>query len=409
VTGAGGASGVTAAIELIEQKLAPLRVRVDAAAPVRVNVIAPAIDFAHLFAGYVGKLQLALRLTDAGHRVRIVIVDPCDHDPAAWRRDIACYPGLEALFDRVEVFYAADRAAALDVSRADAFIATTWWTAHLADRAARAVGDRPFVYLIQEFEPMTFPMGSLYALARASYALPHRALFSTEFLHDYFRDHRVGVHADVAWGGPAAARTFENAIASFDVTADRLVRPGPRRLLFYARPEQHAARNMFELGVLALRAAVAGGTLDGDQWTIEGIGAGRAFEPIPLGRGCRLSLLPRVSLAEYQTLLPRYDVGLSLMLTPHPSLVPLEMAAAGLVTVTNTYANKTAEALRALSSNLVPVDPTVEAITVGLREAMRLTADLEGRVAGAAVRWSRDWRTSFDDALLRRLTDWLTA
>jgi hypothetical protein len=35
-------------------------------------------------------------------------------------------------------------------------------------------------------------------------------------------------------------------------------------------------------------------------------------------------------------------------------------------------------------------------------------ADLEGRVAGAAVRWSRDWRTSFDDALLRRLTEWLT-
>jgi hypothetical protein len=345
ITGGGGMTGVTAGVDLIEQKLAPLRVRVEPAAPMRVNLIAPAIDFAHLFAGYVGKLQLALRLTDSGHRVRIVIVDPCDHDAAAWRRDIARYPGLEDLFDRVEVLYAADRERPVEMSPADAFVATTWWTAHIADRAAHAVGRRPFVYLIQEFEPMTFPMGSLHALADASYTFPHRALFSTGFLHDYFRNQRVGVHADVPWGGPKSALTFENAIASFDVTTERLARSRPHRLLVYARPEQHAARNMFELGILALRAAVADGALSPAEWLIDGIGAGRAFEPVSLGRGVRLALLPRVSLAEYYQLLPRYDAGLSLMLTPHPSLVPLEMAAAGLVTVTNTYANKTAAAL----------------------------------------------------------------
>ena len=99
------------------------------------------------------------------------------------------------------------------------------------------------------------------------------------------------------------------------------------------------------------------------------MGAGRAFEPVGLGSGQQLTLVPRVSLAEYQMLLPRYDVGLALMLTPHPSLVPLEMAAAGLVTVTNTYANKTAETLRSLSSNVVPVAPNIEAIAAGIREA----------------------------------------
>jgi hypothetical protein len=166
---------------------------------------------------------------------------------------------------------------------------------------------------------------------------------------------------------------------------------------------------MFELAVLALRAALAEGALSPEEWSIDGIGAGRAFEPVPLGRGARLVLLPRVSLGEYQALLPRYDAGLSLMLTPHPSLVPLEMAAAGLVTVTNTYANKTTAGLQALSSNLVAVAPTVAAITAGIHEAVRRTPDLDARVAGASVRWSRDWRTSFDEALLRRLGEWLTS
>src|SRR5262249_51662804 len=157
--------------------------------------------FAHLFAGYLGKLNLARRLAEVGRRVRIVIVDPSDDDREAWRRGIARYPGLEDLFDRVEVAHAADRGAELRVHPRDTFIATTWWTAHIAHRAAVALGRRRFVYLIQEFEPMTFPMGSLHALAEESYALPHFALFSTDFLRDYFRAHAVGVYAgDTATG-----------------------------------------------------------------------------------------------------------------------------------------------------------------------------------------------------------------
>jgi hypothetical protein len=35
--------------------------------------------------------------------------------------------------------------------------------------------------------------------------------------------------------------------------------------------------------------------------------------------------------------------------TPHPSLVPLEMASAGMLVVTSTFENKTYDALRAIS------------------------------------------------------------
>lgn len=398
VTGSGPVPSALAGVDLIERKLAPLTLRIDDAAPRRVNLLAPSIDFAHLFAGYFGKLHLALRLADAGHRVRLVVVDAGPYDPPAWQRSLASYPGLERLFDRVEIVDASDRSVPLVVGSGDAFVATTWWTAHLAHGASRALGRSRFLYLIQEYEPMTFPMGSLHALASASYELPHVPLFSTEMLRDWFRERGIGVFAH---GGESF--TFQNAIARFSVTAERLRRPGPRKLLFYARPEQHAARNMFELGVLGLRAACAEGVFD--AWVIDGVGAGRPFAPVPLSAGQRMQLLPRVSLAEYQLLLPGYDVGLSLMLTPHPSLVPLEMAAAGLVTVTNTYANKSEEALRALSGNLVPVPPTLAGIGNGLREAARRSSDLGARAAGANVAWSRDWSTSFDDDLVRRLSD----
>ena len=107
-----------------------------------------------------------------------------------------------------------------------------------------------------------------------------------------------------------------------------------------------------------------------------------------------LHLLPRQGLGDYATTLKAHDVGLSLMYTPHPSLVPLEMASAGLLTVTNTYANKTAERLRAISPNLIAAEATVPDLVAGLRQAVRGVDDYEGRAAGAVVNWSTDWQTS---------------
>ena len=66
---------------------------------------------------------------------------------------------------------------------------------------------------------------------------------------------------------------------------------------------------------------------------------------------------------QYGELLRAHDVGLALMYTPHPSLVPLEMASAGLLTVTNTFENKDADALRSMSANLIAAEPTLAGVT----------------------------------------------
>jgi hypothetical protein len=249
--------------------------------------------------------------------------------------------------------------------------------------------------MIQEHEPFTFPMGTYAALADESYRLPHTALYSTELLREYFEAHRIGVATE--------STSFQNAITAIEApSAAELRARNPRRLLFYARPEPHAARNLFELGVLALdRALAEGAFLTG--WELRGIGSVGEGRRITLGGGATLDLLPRAGQDDYARELRAHDLGLALMYTPHPSLVPIEMAAAGMLTVTNTFENKTAEKLTAISPNLVPVEPTIEGVAAGLRGAATAIEEVDRRVAGADVRWSRDWDRSFDDTTMERI------
>ena len=65
--------------------------------------------------------------------------------------------------------------------------------------------------------------------------------------------------------------------------------------------------------------------------------------------GATLQLVPRGSQESYGRMLSRFDVGLALMCTPHPGLVAIEMAAAGMATVTNTFDNKDVAAILNLS------------------------------------------------------------
>jgi hypothetical protein len=315
------------------------------------------------------------------------------------------------MFERVEVAFGRG-GGPLEVSRSDGFVASTWWTAHIADAALRELGGATvgggFVYLVQEYEPFTFEMGSWGALAEQSYRFPHFALFSTELLRDYFRHRMLGVYARDPAAGDGRSASFQNAITAIAAPERATLSTRPtRRLLFYARPEPHASRNLFELGVLAIRRALEDGAFV-DGWELRGIGAQGPSRRIGLQAGIDLHLLPRTAQGNYAQLLAEHDVGLALMYTPHPSLVPIEMACAGLLTVTNTFENKTPEALLAISPNLLAAEPTIEGIAAALGEAVAGADDAERRVRGSDVRWSRDWRTSFDDKLLARLESFLS-
>jgi hypothetical protein len=305
---------------------------------------------------------------------------------------------LEDFFERVEVAYAYTREEALAVSPRDVFLANSWWTAHVANAARAELGVGRFLYFSQEYEPAFYRMGTCSAMALESYGFPHYAVFSTEILRDFFRQSRLGVYRAGEETGDRDSVAVENALLRFEVDADRMrERSGKKRFLYYARPEEHAARNMFELGVIALSRVIRRGYMNGGEWEFCGIGSVEPVERrVTLGDGVYMRLLPKMSLNEYKEFLPGFDVGMSLMLSPHPSIVPLEMAAAGMWVVTNTFANKTAESLGRISGNLIAVEPTVEGLERGLAEAVGKVGDYEERVRGSRVNWSQDWKDTFN-------------
>jgi hypothetical protein len=165
---------------------------------------------------------------------------------------------------------------------------------------------------------------------------------------------------------------------------------------------------MFELGLMALSVAISRGAF-GNGWSFQGIGAVEGWERMQLAGGAELELLTRRDQGSYADLLAESDVGLALMLTPHPSLVPLEMASAGMVTVTNSFENKTAEAMEAISSNLIAPEPTLDGVAAGLVRAAEAAEDPEARVRGSQVEWPRDWDAAFDDGLMNQVADWLAS
>ena len=201
------------------------------------------------------KFHLSLRLARRGLRVRMIIVDYCNYDPELWRACVKKYDGLETFFDEVEVASGFDRGETLPVHPDDAFIATTWWTAHIAHAAVQHLGRKEFIYLIQEYEPYTLPMGSYYALASQSYEFPHRALFSTRFVLEHFRQEQIGVFADGVEASPHALY-FENALTVSDVDGQTMRQRKTSVVCCSTRaPNRSAARNMFELALARARGS----------------------------------------------------------------------------------------------------------------------------------------------------------
>lgn len=376
----------------IFHNISGLTLDVSNAHPKRANLLLAMIDFKYVFGGYLGMFNLALRLSREGYRTRIILHEHSAWDMAEWRQQIRKYPGITTLFDEVEVISRFDRTIPVPVNPQDRFIATNCWAAHIAHETVAALEEKRFLFMIQEYEPYFLPMNSISALFQQAYDFPQVALFSTDLLAEFFRQQKIGVFARP--GGEAQAAVFSNAIQRFHPKREVLER-AERRVLIYARPEEHAARNLFELSMIALSKVARDPRLSLDRWSFHGIGSIDRQVNLELAPGVPLQLVPKTSLQDYIDMMPRFDVGLSLMLTPHPSLVPLEMAAAGLWAVTNTFANKTAEALAAISSNLIGVPPTIDGIAEGMVQAMLQVDDIDRRLAGAAVAWPTDWDAAF--------------
>ncbi len=216
-----------------------------------------------------------------------------------------------------------------------------------------------FHYLLQDDEAHFYPWGAEHAGAAATLALPFQPVFNSAPL----RDHLAA--QGHAFAGPRAL-TFHPAVALAGFAGPRAARTGgPLRLAVYGRPR--VPRNMFPLAVEALDLFLRGRP----PGSVALLSVGERHAPVRFAGGHVLESLGKLAPADYPAFLRGVDVGLSLMLSPHPSHPPLEMAAAGVRVVTNRFPGRD---LAALSPAIAEAAPTAAALAAALARAAEAAA-----------------------------------
>jgi hypothetical protein len=392
-------------LRMIEDALEPLNVKVEDGAERRINFVLPGIDPSFVFGGYIAVFNFMTRLIKAGSRVRIILHQRMVSTRAELMRELGPNNPLRFCLENAELVDGHDREQALPVGKDDIFIGYSWTTSRLAQMAATRTNGRPFVFFIQDYECIFYEYDSIRALCDETYTYDHFAIFNSPDLVNFFRARRLGVFKD---GGTADGKwlMFHHALANVRApTVEELRQRPARRMLIYARPEKHAGRNLLELCVMALQRAVESGQLD-RSWEFVGIGGLEPGSDIPLGRSSSIRMLRRMSFDEYCTKLADFDVGISLMYSPHPSVPPLEMAAAGMVVVTTSFENRGPERMAGISNNLIAVPAGVESVCGAIVEAARRADNVEARVSNARFDWPRSWDESFNPDFISRFLQW---
>jgi len=336
------------------QRISPTSSRV---ADLRVNLVIGTLDSELMYGGGRTALSLFAHVADAvGSRSRIISVErlpaalsDVEEHSRSYVDDESPMRSLVGLKER-----AGDR---LPVGPRDVFVATYWSTAEAVlrvrewQRATYATVPRHFLYVIQDYEPGFYPGSAQSMLARSTYELPDEviAVFNTSLLRDYFRSQRLTFAHEFVFEPRLPAEL-------------RMVREQgdlrERTVVVYGRPQR--PRNAFPLIVEALRRwheTDARAT----SWTC--VSAGQSHEAIDLG-GAQLHSLGKLDMKAYAELLGRSAVGIALMVSPHPSYPPLEMAHLGLLVITNRFGDKDLSTWHENITSLADVTPERMAATI---------------------------------------------
>jgi O-antigen biosynthesis protein len=310
----------------------------------RINLVVPSINEKHLFGG----INTAISLFDsigkkAGEKCcyRLIVTDA---EPDAMA--IEKFKKYEFKSQTVglsgsskpnrELYCMIDRElSGLPVSERDRFLVTAWWTAYaiqeVLSNLSKTKGKKTFsmAYIIQDFEPGFYNWSTHYALAESTYVsdVPTNAIFNSSLLKEFFKGKKYCFEKEYFFEPKLNSR-----LKPF------LSNPSKKRqkqIIFYGRPS--VDRNCFFIIVEALRLWIKEED-DAKMWRM--ISVGELHPPVDIGKGMALTSVGKLSLEDYADLLSESAIGVSLMLSPHPSYPPLEMAHFGLLTITNGFGNK---------------------------------------------------------------------
>jgi glycosyltransferase involved in cell wall biosynthesis len=304
-----------------------------------------------IFGGIATALRFASELQSLGNRVQIVTISEKSNIDQVDFLLTAKELGIEveiaqSLFNGISNLR-------IEISEGDVLIATAWWT-ELAARIAINESDYQkckILYFVQDFECLFYPASSEYALALETYTDADNLIVNSaplaKFLTQNISDLREN---DLMSFSPTYLFSDVEGMGS----RSKQTPLGPIRILFYGRP--NTPRNLFEMGVKALEILVE----RNPHKSFDIYSIGEKHPDIELKGGIRIKSLGALKPEDYRVQIEISDIGLSLMLSPHPSYPPLEMAAMGLPTVSNDYLGYKKDYLR--SFGILVSEPTAASI-----------------------------------------------
>ncbi|HEY2720891.1 MAG TPA: hypothetical protein VGI82_04160 [Chitinophagaceae bacterium] len=304
----------------------------------RLNLLVPALSIKYAFGGINTAIDFFLHLIQQDTDVRIIITDEINSDLQAladadsWQ--VVRYDEPDRRGKLITCF--GDRShKTIPVRKQDIFVTTAWWTAYVAKGILKWQQRQwktlppPMIYLVQDFEPGFYKWSSRYAMALSTYHDNNLiVIVNTQLLYDYF--YNTGFRFKLAY---VFEPSLNKTLALFIPEKNKFLKK--RRIIFYGRPT--VERNGLEILIRGLQMW-SEQYANSHEWEV--ISLGEFYNPIPLLNGNIIHVKGKVSLHEYAELLLTSALGASLMISPHPSYPPLEMAAFDLGVITNSFYNK---------------------------------------------------------------------
>ena len=320
----------------------------------RLNLMLPSLNAEHVFGGIATALKVFETLVDSlDCESRIILIDAELNDEAIekYSKRYQVVPAEEMSDAKHQIVPMMDRKLkTLAVSEKDQFMFTSWWSAYLIQSEymcwedENGLNPRPFIYLIQDYEPGFYAWSTNYALSEITYRCkyPQIAVFNSHELRDFMLN--KGYKFDEVYCfEPVLNNTLKEQVLKLDDTVYKR-----KQILVYGRPG--VERNAFGVVVDALRKWCEIQP-DASSWTV--LSAGEKHDPVYLGEGVYLESVGKLTIEEYAKVLQESYAGISLMVSPHPSYPPLEMATFDVQVITNQYDNKD---ISAFSENIISME-----------------------------------------------------
>ncbi len=330
-------------IETSVPEIRPIHFRNSHHDKTRINLMIPSLNNEDIFGGISTALNLFNTLVkELNCNSRIIIMDAKPYEKEIAKR----FPQYEfvnmnddsSCAHQIVSIYRRGRESSVPVGENDWFLCTSWWSAFIvqAERAhlkyeGAMHSETPLLYCIQDYEPGFYAWSSKYMLAESTYLneSPIVAIFNSQELKNYFDEKGYSFDTSYVFN-PSLNSGLKDKLEKLEGTAAKR-----RQIVVYGRP--NTDRNAFSLIIESLREWIDTQET-GTQWDF--VSAGEQHEPIPLGRGKNLVSVGKLTIDDYARLLTESYAGISLMVSPHPSYPPLEMASFGVQTITNAYSGK---------------------------------------------------------------------